>query len=512
MDKTLTLPIQVRRSSSLLVETGNAAVVEAATSEATQPPAHGEAEGGEVPLPSGEGDHLDWLTAKISTEPPPTGAAAAPGEVWCEQNRRTLYAILAMLGTTDKCKDVLETTGLGGQLRPGDQVFFRGHTGRWFGVKGKDIVCNKPDRDSATLFTIDSKTSPLRHGSKAAFRVDPEAAGGETSSSAKRMAVVPATFDVKLMPPVMGVNESDAQFTMQLDHGSVVMSGMLVYLKAAGTGNMVDVQGDTVRARTQDKGTLQRIAIEKLPAESEIPQPCPPMELTLEQKVWCFRRGAQHALVDRQELARFLAGHKPGCKEMLQCYTRLWEKEWRVEWSQLLRGSGLPQSPESPQSQCSPTSGDRSARRPQTRPRAKTKDWLFDMFSAISGDDRDNGDLFVGALRSFFATALRMSQLEADPVMRVIEAFADCLVSDTAFLEGFTPSMLPEKERKCYKTPDEVIFGLTYTTLMLNTDFHNKQVNEKTWTAKKFAGAGKDCGVTAGLMMQVYKNVQKEEL
>lgn len=47
---------------------------------------------------------------------------------------------------------------------------------------------------------------------------------------------------------------------------------------------------------------------------------------------------------------------------------------------------------------------------------------------------------------------------------------------------------------------------------MLNTDMHNKSVGQKMWDTKKFVSAGKDCGVTGGLMMQIYKNVQKEEL
>merc|ERR1712187_851426 len=103
------------------------------------------------------------------------------------------------------------------------------------------------------------------------------------------------------------------------------------------------------------------------------------------------------------------------------------------------------------------------------------RDWILSMVSSVTPDDKSNGNLFISALRSFFAAALRMSQLEADPVQRVIEAFAEALVSDAAFLEHFSHSMLPEAERKTYRTPEEVLFGLTYTTLMLNTDMHNKQ-------------------------------------
>merc|ERR1740121_3142761 len=101
------------------------------------------------------------------------------------------------------------------------------------------------------------------------------------------------------------------------------------------------------------------------------------------------------------------------------------------------------------------------------------------MFSGISADDKTNGDVFTDALRSYFASALHMSQLEADCVQRVVEAFAQALVNDKAFLDPFTAPMLPEKERKTYRTPEEVIFGLAYTTMMLNTDAHSTQVAQK---------------------------------
>lgn len=39
-------------------------------------------------------------------------------------------------------------------------------------------------------------------------------------------------------------------------------------------------------------------------------------------------------------------------------------------------------------------------------------------------------------MRSFFANAIRMSKLEADPVQRVIEAFAEALVRKLSWEEG----------------------------------------------------------------------------
>eukprot|EP00929_Paragymnodinium_shiwhaense_P089056 TRINITY_DN49315_c0_g1_i1.p1 TRINITY_DN49315_c0_g1~~TRINITY_DN49315_c0_g1_i1.p1 ORF type:complete len:1277 (-),score=256.19 TRINITY_DN49315_c0_g1_i1:85-3915(-) len=126
--------------------------------------------------------------------------------------------------------------------------------------------------------------------------------------------------------------------------------------------------------------------------------------------------------------------------------------------------------------------------------------------------ERENGDLIVSALRSFFADALHVAQLEANNVMRIVEAFAAALVADKAFLNAFSPSMLPEDQRMVYKTPEEVLFGLAYTVMMLNTDVHSKQVKEGTWNQQKFVAAGKDCGVQAALMSQIFKRITENEL
>jgi len=289
------------------------------------------------------------------------------------------------------------------------------------------------------------------------------------------------------------------------------MSGIPVYLKSVGTGRTIDIEGEAVRARTQDRGTLQRIVIEKVPPASEVPLSCPSYELKAQEKAWLLRRGVQHALVDKQQLAKFLSHHRPQCRELLKEYTKLWESEWRQGWSSILQ-EAAEDSTGSPASRGGQSSDSgRATQRRRSKPRSK-REWISGMFSGMTPEDRNNGNLFVSALRSFFATELRISQLEHDPVQRVIEAFAEALVSDESFLGYFGQSMLPEKERKAYRTPDEVLFGLTYTTVMLNTDMHNKQVSQKMWDTRKFVGAGKDCGVTGGLMLQIFKNIQKEEL
>lgn len=243
----------------------------------------------------------------------------------------------------------------------------------------------------------------------------------------------------------------------------------------------------------------------------------------MEERAWIYLRASQASLVDRKNLAGFLSSPKPHCKELLKAYTRLWESEWRMEWRNTLEipEESAASSPGSRQSSRSGSQGptttpwDVSRRtRSQSRRRMSRKDWILGRLGGVSStaDDKSNGNLFVSAMRSFFANAIRMAKLEADPVQRVIEAFAEALVADSAFLSCFQASMLPEAERQTYRTPDEVLFGLAYTTLMLNTDMHNKQVAQKMWDNKKFVGAGKGCGVTGGLMAQIYKNIQGEEI
>eukprot|EP00913_Durusdinium_trenchii_P022440 g21078.t2 len=250
----------------------------------------------------------------------------------------------------------------------------------------------------------------------------------------------------------------------------------------------------------------------------DLPEACPDLDFTVEQRAWIYLRASQSSLVDRTKLAGFLSSPKPHCKELLKAYTKLWESEWRMEWRSTLDipEESAASSPGSRQSSRSGSQGPSTdvARRPrsQSRRRMSRTDWILGRLGGVSStaDDKSNGNLFVSAMRSFFANAIRMAKLEADPVQRVIEAFAEALVADAAFLSCFEASMLPEAERQTYRTPDEVLFGLAYTTLMLNTDMHNKQVAQKMWDNKKFVGAGKGCGVTGGLMAQIYKNIQGE--
>mmetsp|Transcript_117316 Transcript_117316/g.378620 ORF Transcript_117316/g.378620 Transcript_117316/m.378620 type:complete len:502 (+) Transcript_117316:1-1506(+) len=454
-----------------------------------------------------EDTHMKWLRANIS------GAGnELPSN---DQNRRQLFQLLSMLAVKERCEYVLDVAGLGGPLKANDTILFRGHTGRWIGIRSAEVVCNISERSSAVRFVLETKASALQHNSKVAFRMVGEVRG--LPNSKQQWLGVTPTYEVRLLQHNDGARDTETQFIIQADCPGQILSGMAVYLKAVGVSRTIDVEGEAVRARTQDQGTLQRIILEKETPDGEVPAPCPQHELSLRERAWLLRCGVRHAMVDRQQLARFLAGHRPGCAELLKAYARLWEVEWRQAWTSVLHAeaaedsAGSPASRQSSRGARSSDSG-RSGGRPRSRQRRSRREWISGMFSGVLPEDRSNGKLFVSALRSFFATALRMSQLEADPVQRVIEAFADALVSDTSFLDCFSLSMLPERERRAYRTPDEVIFGLTYTTLMLNTDTHSKQVAQKMWDTKKFVAAGKDCGVTGGLMMQIFRSIRREEL
>lgn len=461
--------------------------------------------------PDGEDRHTSWLRTKMQYKISDVLSLD-------DTQRKTLYELLSMLAIRSRCPDVLDIAGLGGQLKPGDTVFIRGHTGLYLGCKGEhEIMCNKANRGEAAAFTIESKAPELRHSCKVLLRMQSEQAGGRLA-----LGVAPGG-EVRALPGMGGLKggprDANTQFVVSAcaDAPSSVVklsSGMSLYLRSVAIGKNIDVEGEFVRARTIEKGTLQRLVMEKVPPESEVPPPCSDRELTHEEQAWLFRRGVQLALVDKQSLAQYLSGHKGDRPELLRHYTNLWEVEWQA--TRPIYGDGGDESgggsPASGRDGKQNVNSTTAQRRSTSRPRGRTMDKLFDMFSGISGIDKANGDMFVDAMRCFFATALRMSQLEADCVQRVIEAFAAALVNDKQFIDQFTPSMLPEKERKEYRTPEEVLFGLTYTTLMLNTDAHSQQVTQKMWDTKKFVGAGKGCGLTSGCMMQIFKNVQKEEI
>lgn len=455
-------------------------------------------------------NHVQWLRLRMEN----------PATFGSEADRITLFELLQMLAVKDAHKEeVLDNIGLGGPIKHLDTVYLRGHTGLWMFVKnGTQLSCNSDDRTKSTAFVVEFKGgNTLKVDCRASFRV------AEPGERPLWLTTTPSG-DIGLIAKGDGMAEPATRFVVQSPTASAVLSGMFVHLKSMSTGKLMEVDGADVKARSSLQGTRQRIFVEKLPTATIAPEACGDLELSVEERAWIYLRASQASLVDRKNLAGFLSSPKPHCKELLKAYTRLWESEWRMEWRNTLEipEESAASSPGSRQSSRSGSQGpttttpsDVSRRtRSQSRRRMSRTDWILGRLGGVSStaDDKSNGNLFVSAMRSFFANAIRMAKLEADPVQRVIEAFAEALVADSAFLSCFQASMLPEAERQTYRTPDEVLFGLAYTTLMLNTDMHNKQVAQKMWDNKKFVGAGKGCGVTGGLMAQIYKNIQGEEI
>jgi len=275
-------------------------------------------------------------------------------------------------------------------------------------------------------------------------------------------------------------------------------SGCTVFFRGVQSSRLVEVSGENVLAEAGTPlGTRQRIVLEKTPPSSAVPSACAVRELIVEDQVWLFRRGVELSFVEKRVFAEYISGSKGQAPALLKAFSELWESEWQATAFQKLLGDDS-----------TATDNSRSGQR-------KSKNWLRNIVNreATEPQDRKNGDVFMSALRSFFADSLRVSQLEANNVMRIVEAFAAALSADATFIQVFSPSMLPEKERKVYRTHEEVLFGLTYTTMMLNTDAHNKQVGTKMFDKKKFVEkAGKDCGVRPGVMSRIYKRVLEEEL
>jgi len=219
---------------------------------------------------------------------------------------------------------------------------------------------------------------------------------------------------------------------------------------------------------------------------------------TVEEQAWFLRDGVQNLLVDKQQLSKFLASNCPERRELLQAYTRLWEAEWRLSWLSVMQATKTP------------AKGNRSASSACKTSRFST---MVSCGSNVLQEDNQNSNMVVNAMRSFFSEAIQMAHLEAAEVQRLIEAFVEALISDASLLRCLSASLLSEGERHPdYQTEEEILFGLTYMTIMLQTDLHNKNVKRKIWDTRKFTEAGRTISVTSGFMSQIYKNVKESPL
>jgi len=229
---------------------------------------------------------------------------------------------------------------------------------------------------------------------------------------------------------------------------------------------------------------------------------------TVEEKAKFLRDGVQNLLVDKQQLAKFLASNSPERRELLQAYTRLWEAEWRLSWLSVLQAANT-----SARGNCSESSVCKTSSISSRISRTSSISTMVSCGSIALQEDNQNSNMVVNAMRSFFSEAMQMAHLEAAEVQRLVEAFVEALLSDAALLRCLSASMLCECDRHPdYQAEEEILFGLTYMTIMLQSDLHNRNVTRKRWDARKFTEVGKTISVTSGFMLQIYKNVKKSPL
>eukprot|EP00928_Gymnodinium_smaydae_P037285 TRINITY_DN25911_c0_g1_i1.p1 TRINITY_DN25911_c0_g1~~TRINITY_DN25911_c0_g1_i1.p1 ORF type:complete len:1272 (-),score=297.47 TRINITY_DN25911_c0_g1_i1:88-3750(-) len=484
---------------------------------------------------------------------------------WEPEDRQTLYGFVAMLAKRARCPELVSLVGLAGPICSGEVVHIRGHVGRYIGlardanqeVLQGPMTCSATTRNSdvelIVMNTSQQRAGVLQRGATVSF---------EVVGSGRENLLISAEAGTHAPVCALPAGIGEQAFKI-VARGDSVDSGAQVYLRAVKSRRLLEVSGDGVRAGGPAPVASCEFSLDKVPPPAMVPSACPERDLSLRDQAWILRRGVQRALVEKQHLARLLSDAKAPAPALLEAFTSLWESEWRsgalrdalrhAEGLQAARtalsatngeggsagagadagGSGAFQpgprtagaaagaaaggadAAGSSAATASGTSAQASAAPAAAAPaesEALAKIRRLVRREVVAPTERANGDLFVKALRSFFADALQVSQLEANNVMRVVEAFAAALAGDQLFVRVFTPSMLPEEERRTYRTPEEIFFGLAYTTMMLNTDAHSRQVANKTWDLRKFVAAGRECGVQGALMTQIYKRVTECEL
>jgi hypothetical protein len=437
---------------------------------------------------------------------------------WNSKDVQTLYGMLAMLAAKAKRNELLSVVGLGGPICSGELVYIRGHAGLYVSAKSEGVVaCNASERGSDEEFFVMSNTriGALQKSDVVTLEV--------ANSGCDHLLLSVDDDGQTRASPSGSSGEQNFKIVMRSREGALE-SGAPVFLRALPSRRLVELRGEAMATgvSTPTPGTRQRFFLEKIIPPAAVPPQSEERDLSLEDQAWLLLRGVQHAVVQKQHLAELLSGPKTPAPELLSAFATQWESEWRSAGAQAhlnsFAGGSEARKAATPALGGSPTKVGSAAAAAATPPPTENEALMrirrLVLGNTVSPTERENGDLFVSALRSFFADALQVSQLEANNVMRIVEAFAAALVADASFVASFTASMLPEEQRKAYRTPEEILFGLAYTAMMLNTDFHSQQVtaSQKTWDQKKFVSAGKDCGVVGGLMTHIFRRITENEL
>jgi len=399
---------------------------------------------------------------------------------WQRNKIKVLFDLLHVILNKLKSKSVLDATSVRGPLDPGCSVVLRAYAGGRLIIEGQNVFCRAGTQQSATNFYFERSNTngTLCPGDSIMIRIPPNDTEGGLS---RWLAVSGSCVQVPFASDFLVVPQ---EFTLEADKPGPLHSGESVYLRTA-VGNLVSVDGESVCARYPflygSRDPSYRFVLEK---QLTIACPLWPLnvsEVKANDTAWLLRRGVEAGLVDKEQLAQLLGGHKG--QQLLSEFSKLWEVEWRLDHSEknATEKEGL---------------------------REHMVQSSVNLFSSSGSQHYQNAVILTSAMRSFFSGALRMVKCEANYVLRIVEAFATVLSEDVVVASTLNASLLPNDGNCAYCNIEEVIFGLTYTTMMLNTDCHSSHVANKMWYLKKFTAAHKDCGVVPDLMTEIFRLVK----
>ncbi|CAE8723322.1 unnamed protein product [Polarella glacialis] len=106
---------------------------------------------------------------------------------------------------------------------------------------------------------------------------------------------------------------------------------------------------------------------------------------------------------------------------------------------------------------------------------------------------RQCGRVIVDAMRDLFGVAMRLTGVEQEGLVRLLEDFARALCSGAEMEERFRQALLPAEERpQDVRSLEHAVFLLSYHALLLNTALHNPAAKGRgALSRQEFAAQGK---------------------
>jgi len=105
---------------------------------------------------------------------------------------------------------------------------------------------------------------------------------------------------------------------------------------------------------------------------------------------------------------------------------------------------------------------------------------------------RQCGRVIVDAMRDLFGKAMRLTGVEQEGLIRLMEEFAAALCSQPEIKDRFSQAQLPPDERpREAQTLEQAVFLLGYHALLLNTALHNPSARGRAASRQDFTAQGK---------------------